>query len=237
MQTSEHSNGNRLLARFAPADEAALRPLLQDVKLEYNKVLYEAGKPIQFVYFPRVGVASMVKNMADGNSAEVNTIGNEGLVGSPLIFGQDCGPGTVHVEIPGEGYRVPARAFRDLLDRSPTLQPLMQRYAFAMFNQTAQLLACTHFHEIEQRCARWLLMVQDRMPGDDFPLTHEVLGLMLGVRRSSVTVAAGRLSDARLIEYRRGQVTILDRAGLEKRSCECYSAIKSEYARLLGDWP
>src|SRR5690348_16311788 len=119
MRDNGHSNGNRLLARFAPQDEAAIRPLLQDIKLEYNKVLCEAGKPIQFVYFPRVGVASMVKNMADGNAAEVSTIGNEGLVGSPLIFGQESGPGTVHVEVPGESYRVPARAFRDLLARSP----------------------------------------------------------------------------------------------------------------------
>jgi len=237
MQNNGHSSRNRLLARLAPEDEAALRPQLLDVKLEYNKILIEAGKPIEFVYFPRVGVASMVKNMADGNSAEVSTIGNEGLVGSPLLFGEDRGPGTVHMEVPGEGYRVPARAFRDLLARSPTLQSLMQRYAFALFNQTAQLVACTHFHEVEQRCARWMLMVQDRMPGDDFPLTHEVLSLMLGVRRSSVTVAAGRLSDAGLIDYRRGQVTVINRAGLEKRSCECYEAIKSEYTRLLGDWP
>ena len=214
-----------------------MRPALQDFKLEYNKVLYEAGKPIDFVYFPRSGVASMVKNMTDGNSAEVGTIGNEGLVGSPLLFGQDTGPGTVHVEVPGEGYRMPARAFRDLLARSSTLQDLMQRYAFAMFNQVAQLAACNQFHEVEQRCSRWLLMVQDRMPGDGFPLTHEVLSLMLGVRRSSVTVAAGRLSDSGLIEYRRGHITIVDRAGLERRSCECYHAIRSEYERLLGDWP
>jgi CRP-like cAMP-binding protein len=228
---------NRLLARFDPQDEAALRPALQDVPLEYNKVLYEAGQPIDFVYFVTSGVASMVKNMSDGNSAEVGTIGNEGVVGSPLLFGFDTGPATVHMQIPGDGMRIPARIFRDALARSPALQRLMQCYAFALFNQVAQLVACNHFHDVEQRCARWMLMVQDRMPGDDFPLTHEVLGLMLGVRRSSVTVAAGRLSDAGLIEYRRGKVTVVDRGGLERRSCECYRAIRAEYERLLGGWP
>jgi CRP-like cAMP-binding protein len=179
----------------------------------------------------------MVKNMRDGNSAEVGTVGNEGVVGSPLLFGFDTGPVTVHVEVPGEGLRLPTRIFRECVARSTALQRLMQSYAFALFDQVAQVAACNQFHDVEQRSARWLLMVQDRMPGDSFALTHEVLSLMLGVRRSSVTVAAGRLSDAGLIEYRRGQVTILDREGLEKRSCECYRAIRGEYERLLGSWP
>jgi CRP-like cAMP-binding protein len=234
MQNNNSYSRNRLLARLDLRDEAALRPVLQDVKLEYGKILCEAGRPIEFVYFPLSGVASMVKNMSDGNSAEVGTIGNEGLVGSPLLFGVDTGPATVHMEIPGEGLRLPARVFREAVARSPALQKLMQGYAFALFNQLAQLAACNHFHDVEQRCARWLLMVQDRMPGNDFALTQEVLSLMLGVRRSSVTVAAGRLSDAGLIEYRRGQVAILDREGLEQRSCECYRAIRHEYERLLG---
>ena len=210
---------------------------MQDMPLEYNKVLYEAGRPIEFVYFPSTGVASMVKNMSDGNSSEVGTIGNEGIVGTPLLFGFDTGPATVHMQIPGDGSRLPARVFRDQMGRSPALHRLIQGYAFAFFNQVAQLAACNHFHDVEQRCARWMLMVQDRMPGDDFPLTHEVLSLMLGVRRSSVTVAAGRLSDSGLIEYRRGKVTILNREGLERRSCECYRAIRHEYERLLGSWP
>lgn len=231
------SSRNRLVARLDPRDEAALHPALQEVPLEYDKVLCEAWHPIEFVYFPTSGVASMVKNMSDGNSSEVGTIGKEGVVGTPLLFGLDAGPATVHMQIPGEGLRLPARIFRDALARSPSLQRLMQNYAFAMFNQVTQLAACNHFHDVEQRCARWMVMVQDRMPGDDFPLTHEVLSLMLGVRRSSVTVAAGRLSDAGLIEYRRGKVTILDRAGLEKRSCECYRSIRREYERLLGGWP
>jgi CRP-like cAMP-binding protein len=237
MEIINSSRRNHLLERFDARDEAALRPALQHIKLEYNKILYEAGQPIEFVYFPTFGVASMVKNMSDGNSSEVGTIGNEGVVGTPILFGDDIGSATVHVEVPGEGLRLPARVFRDAIGRSPALHRLMQKYAFAYFNQVAQLVACNHFHDVEQRCARWLLMVQDRMPGADFPLTHEVLSLMLGVRRSSVTVAAGRLSEAGLIEYRRGHMTILDRRGLEMRSCECYRVIRQEYERLVGAWP
>lgn len=237
MHSSNSRSRNRLLARLDPGDAAVLYPAMQDVKLEYNKILYEASRPIEFVYFPVSGVASMVKNMSDGNSAEVGTVGNEGVVGAPLLFGFDTGPITAHVQIPGEGLRLPARIFRECIARSAALQRLMHTYAFALFNQVAQIAACNQFHDVEQRTARWLLMVQDRMPGDSFMLTHEVLSLMLGVRRSSVTVAAGRLSDAGLIEYRRGHVAILDREGLEKRSCECYRTIRGEYERLLGGSP
>lgn len=229
--------GNRLLDSLAPQDEFVLRSALQDVKLEYNKILYEAGRPIEFAYFPRTGVISMLKHLADGRAAEVGTVGREGMAGAPLIFGSDSGPDTVHVQVQGEGWRLPARHLRDLLARSPGLQASMHRYAFALFGQATQLVACTHFHEVEQRTARWLLMVEDRMPDNDFPLTHDVLSLMLGVRRSSVTVAAGHLSDDGLIEYRRGRVLVLDRAGLERRACECYRAIRREYERLLGGWP
>jgi CRP-like cAMP-binding protein len=203
---------------------------MQEVKLEYLKVLYEAQQPIDFIYFPFSGVISMAKTLENGSSAEVGTIGNEGLAGLPALYGDFAGATGVHVEVPGEGLRIPVRIFREHLARSPGLQKLMNRFSYAMFNHVLQLAACNQFHDIEQRSARWLLMVQDRT-GDTFPLTHEVLSLMLGVRRSSVTVAAGRLSDAGLIEYRRGEMTILNRPGLEKRSCECYRAITQEF-----DW-
>ncbi len=128
---------------------------------------------------------------------------------------------------------MPARAFRDAASHSDTPQKSVQQFEFALFNQVTQVAACDHFHDVEQRTARWLLMVEDRMPGDTFPLTHEVLSLTIGVRRSSVTVAVGRLSSAGLIEYRRGKVTIANRAGLEKRSCECYRAIWDPYDAAL----
>lgn len=224
---------NRLLERLGRQDAVTLQSVLQPIKLEYGKVLYEAGQPIEFVFFPLTGVISMVKTMADGSATEVATIGNEGMVGSSLLIAQRAGGTSVHVQVQGEALRMPARAFREAAGRSLPLQKLIQRYGIALFNQVTQIAACNHFHDVEQRTARWLLMVQDRMPGDTFTLTHEVLSLMLGVRRSSVTVAAGRLSGAGFIDYRRGQVTITDRAGLEKRSCECYRAIWNEYDRAL----
>lgn len=235
LENAKSTGGNRLLGQLEAGAIDRLRPQLQPVQFDYRKVLYEAGSAIDFIYFPLSGVTSLVKTMEDGGAAEVGTVGNEGIVGVPMLFGEDASPTTVHVEVPGEGLRLPARAFRDVLSRSQSTQELMRRYAYALFNQISQVVACNLFHEVEQRCARWLLMAHDRMPGDDFMLTHEVLSLMLGVRRSSVTVAAGRLSEAGLIEYRRGHVTIRDRAGLERRSCECYHAIQQEYDRLLGE--
>jgi CRP-like cAMP-binding protein len=224
---------NLLLQRLGRQDAAALQSVLQHTQLEYGKVLYEGGQPIEFVYFPLTGVVSMVKSMADGDAAEVGTVGNEGLVGLPVFVGEPPSGTSAHVQIPGEGLRMPARAFREAVSRSASMQKLVQRYGFALFNQVMQVAACNRFHDVEQRTARWLLMVQDRMPGDRFQLTHEVLSLMLGVRRSSVTVAAGRLSSAGLIDYHRGQVTITNRDGLEKRSCECYRSIWDEYDRAM----
>jgi CRP-like cAMP-binding protein len=175
--------------------------------------------------------------MADGNAAEVGTVGNEGMLGVSVLIAERAGGTSAHVQIPGEGLRMPARTFREAVSRSASLQDRVQRYSFALFNQVTQVAACNRFHDVEQPTARWFLMVQDRMPVDGFPLTHEVLSLMLGVRRLSVTVAAGRLSSAGLIESRRGQVTITNRAGLEARSCECYRSIWDEYelAMKAGD--
>jgi CRP-like cAMP-binding protein len=226
---------NRLLSRLSAEDEQRLRANLQPVPFDYKKILYESGQPIEHVYFPISGVTSMLKTMEDGSSAEVGTIGNEGMVGLPLLFNQPSGGTSVHVEIPGDGLRMPARVLRDALARSPAMQTLMRRYSYAVFNQVSQLVACNRLHDVEQRCARWLLMAQDRTIGNDFVLTHEVLSLMLGVRRSSVTVAAGRLSDAGLIEYRRGRMKIIDRKGLQQRSCECYEAIEQEYERAFAE--
>jgi CRP-like cAMP-binding protein len=226
---------NRLLSRLGAEDAQRLRAHLQPIPFEYKKMLYEAGQPFDFVYFPVSGVTSMLKTMEDGSASEVGTTGNEGMVGLPLLFGESSGGTSVHVEVPGDGFRMPARLFRDALARSSAMQTLMRRYSYAVFNQVSQLVACNRLHDVEQRCARWLLMAQDRTIGNDFMLTHEVLSLMLGVRRSSVTVAAGRLSDAGLIEYRRGRVNILDRPGLQRRSCECYEAIEHAYDHAFGD--
>jgi CRP-like cAMP-binding protein len=225
---------NRLLGLLPPRDYARLRPHLQRIPLAYRKSLYRAHKPIGFVYFIETGVGSLVNTMANGEAAEVGTIGNEGMVGLPLAWGDDRAPTSVYVQVPGAGLRMKASLFRRELARSASMRAVMLRYGHAFFNQVAQSAACNHFHNIQQRCCRWLLMTHDRMQSDEFLLTQEFLAMMLGVQRTGVTTAAGGLQRAGLIRYTRGNVTIIDRDGLERRSCECYRVSKLEFDRLLG---
>jgi len=226
---------NRLLSLLSNSDYERLRPHLSQVVFDYKKSLYEASRPIKQVYFPIDGVASLVITTADGASAEVGTIGNEGFVGLPVCLGDDDAPSSVYVQVPGTALSMDARIFRGELDRSPTLNLIMLRYAHAFFNQVAQSAACAHLHRVEQRCCRWLLMTRDRMPTGNFLLTHEFLGMMLGVRRTTVTDVMGSLQKAGLIRYRRGHVSILDHEALQQRACECYDISKAEFDRLLGD--
>ena len=226
---------NRLLSLLSDDDYERLRPHLSHVVFDYKKSLYEASRPIDHMYFPIDGVASLVLTTADGASAEVGTIGNEGLVGLPICLGDRCAPSSVYVQVPGTALTMEAHLFRDELERSPALNLIMLRYAHAFFNQVAQSAACAHLHRVEQRCCRWLLMTHDRMPSGDFLLTHEFLGMMLGVRRTTVTDVMGSLQKAGLIRYRRGHVTILNQEALHRRTCECYDVSKLEFDRLLGD--
>jgi CRP-like cAMP-binding protein len=226
---------NRLLSLLSDSDYERLRPHLSQVVFDYRKSLYEASRPIEHIYFPVDGLASLVITTADGASAEVGTIGNEGVVGLPVCLGDRDAPSSVYVQVPGTALSIDVRIFRSELERSPTLQLIMLRYAHAFFNQVAQSAACIHLHKVEQRCCRWLLMTRDRMPADDFLLTHEFLGMMLGVRRTTVTEVMGSLQKAGLIRYRRGHVTILDHEGLRQRACECYDISRLEFDRLLGD--
>jgi CRP-like cAMP-binding protein len=228
---------NRLLSLLSDDDYERLSPHLSPVVFEYRKSLYEASRPIDHVYFPINGVASLVITTADGASAEVGTIGSEGMVGLPVCLGDRDGPSSMYVQVPGTALGIDARIFRGELERSPTLKLIMLRYAHAFFNQIAQSAACAHLHKVEQRCCRWLLMTRDRMPSGDFLLTHEFLGMMLGVRRTTVTDVMGALQKAGLIRYRRGHVTILDQDALRQRACECYDISKREFDRLLGDTP
>jgi len=225
---------NRLLGLFASRDYERLRPHLDRTPLEYRQSLYRARKPIGFVYFIETGVGSLVSTMANGRAAEVGTIGNEGMVGLPLLFGDDRAPTSVYVQVPGIGLRMKATLFQKELARNASMRAVMLRYAHAFFNQVAQSAACNHFHSIGQRSCRWLLMTRDRMHSDEFLLTQEFLAMMLGVQRTGVTAAAGALQQAGLIRYTRGNVTILDRPGLMRRSCECYGVSKREFDRLLG---
>jgi CRP-like cAMP-binding protein len=226
---------NRLLSLLSDDDYERLRPHLSPVALNYKKSLYEASSPIEHVYFPINGVASLSITSADGSSAEVGTIGNEGIVGLPVCLGAREAPSAVYVQVPGTALKLDAHRFRSEIERSPALHLIMLRYAHAFFNQVAQSAACIHLHRVEQRCCRWLLMTHDRMPGDEFLLTHECLGMMLGVRRTTVTDAMGALQKAGLVRYRRGHVAILDCKALRQRACECYAIWKVELDRLLGD--
>jgi CRP-like cAMP-binding protein len=225
---------NRLLSLLSDDDYERLRPHLSQAVLEYRKSLYEASRPIAHVYFPVEGVASLVITTTEGASAEVGTIGREGMVGLPVCLGDHDAPSSVYVQVPGTALRMDADIFRCELERSPTLKLTMLRYAHAFFNLVAQSAACAHLHRVEQRCCRWLLMTCDRMPPGDFLLTHEFLGMMLGVRRTTVTDVMGALQKAGLIRYRRGHVTILDHKALRQRACECYDISRLEFDRLLG---
>ena len=226
---------NRLLGLLPRGDYERLRPHLHPIALEYRQSLYRAHKPIEFVYFIETGVGSLVNTMANGDAAEVGTIGNEGMVGLPLLFGDDRAPTSVYVQVPGAGLRMKATLFTTELARSASMRTVMLRYAHAFFNQVAQSAACNQFHSLQQRCCRWLLMTRDRMQSDEFLLTQEFLAMMLGVQRTGVTAAAGALQRAGLIRYKRGNVTIIDRRRLKQRSCECYGISKREFDRLLGE--
>jgi len=232
---SIQSYRNRLLELLDSEDLDRLRPHLKPVTFDYRQSLYEASAPIETVYFPIDGVASLVNTMADGCAAEVGTIGNEGIVGLPVILGDRYAPTSAYIQVPGSGLRLQADVLSSEIDRSDTMRRIMLHYAHAFFNQVAQSAACNHFHTVQQRCCRWLLMTHDRVQSERFLLTQEFLGMMLGVQRTSVTGAASALKRLKLIEYHRGQVTILDRIGIEKRACECYAISKQEFDRLLGN--
>jgi CRP-like cAMP-binding protein len=230
-------HANRLLGMLSRHDCQRLQPHLRRVPLEYRQSLYRARQRLGFVYFIETGVGSLVNTMANGQAAEVGTIGNEGMVGLPLLLGDASAPTSVYVQVPGAGLRMPAARFAAELARSASMRAVMLRYAHAQFNQVAQSAACNQFHTLQQRCCRWLLMTHDRMQSDDFLLTQEFLAMMLGVQRTGVSAAAGGLRRAGLIRYSRGVVTILDRRGLRARACECYGLSSRAFDRLLGAAP
>ncbi len=225
---------NRLLRRLPLDEYARLLPHLTPVRLSLKQVLVEPDVPIRDVYFFREGVGSMVATEQDGGEIEVGTIGREGFVGLPVLMGADRMPYRVFVQIEGDGWRLPADAFRRLVDERAPVRHLLLRYAQYFADQLSQSVACNRLHTVEERCARWLLMTHDRVHGDAFELTHEFLALMLGVRRAGVTVAMGALQGAKIVQYTRGRVAVLDRLKLEEASCGCYHVTRNALDRLLG---
>lgn len=228
----EYEN-NRLLKVAPPAEYQKLAPHLETVKLTRREVLYRSNSTIAHVYFPQTGVISTVSHLDGGRVVEVGTIGNEGMLGLPVFLAFDRIPVEATVHIEGMAKRVRADIFRDLLHDCGEFHQVLHRYTLAFLTQVAQSAACNRAHSTTERCARWLLMTQDRMGSDYFQLTQDLLAVMLGVRRPGVSLAASTLQDAGLIQYKRGRVAITDRKGLEEAACECYGIVQKQWDRML----
>jgi CRP-like cAMP-binding protein len=217
---------NSLLLAVPEEEFQLLRPHLEFAALEMHQVLQDPGQPIAFGFFPNSGLASLLIVTSDAKSVEVGMVGNEGFVGIALAVGIRASAQRVIVQIPGDVLRIKSDLLADILPRARKLQQLLNRYLLVQGMQVAQVAACNRLHEIEQRLARWLLMSHDRSDSDSFPITHDLLSQMLGSGRPSITVAAGALQKAGIIEYTRGRVKIVSRSGLEAAACECYEAIQ-----------
>ena len=221
---------NLLLAGLSAADAALLAPHLEHLPLAQGDLIVAAGEEFTYAYFPDTAVLSVINNMSDGSAVEIGTIGNEGFVGIGIVLDV---PTSLHLticQIPGLVQRVPADVLAAASVESASLRRVLHRFTCAFMGQVGQTAACNARHDIEQRCARWLLMCHDRVGGaDSFSLKHEYLAIMLGVRRTGVTIAAGALQGAGLIRYRRGVIRIVDRAGLEGRACECYQVVRDQF--------
>lgn len=227
-----------LLLNHLPSKE--LKRVLMDcesVKLEFGNILCETTQPFCHLYFPLNSFISVVTTLRQHRPLELSLIGNEGMLGATLALGIDSAPNHAVVQGSGSALRISAMQLNRALCECPTLRRTLNRYLYVMLTQLSQNAACGHFHELEPRLAKWLLMAHDRAHSDRFYLTHEYLADMLGVRRSGVTIAAGALQLRQLIRYRRGQITILDRPGLEATACECYAALCEGYTRLLAASP
>ncbi|HTU89174.1 MAG TPA: Crp/Fnr family transcriptional regulator [Gemmataceae bacterium] len=226
---------NRLLAILPRREYQRLLAHLECVPLTLKTVLHEPGQPIKYLYFPTSGMLSLLSGSdGQGGRIEVGVVGREGMVGLPAFLGGKAGPTQWMVQVSGEALRMRAAKFRRLVRRQSKLHEMLLRYTHVFLTQVMQWVSCNSLHPVEKRLCRWLLTVHDRASSDQFPLTHEFLAAMLGVRRASVTEAARRLRRAGLIHYGSGQLTILDRRGLEGAVCGCYHTVRAELVQLFG---
>jgi CRP-like cAMP-binding protein len=232
MPDSPDPRENQLLAALPPAEWGRWEPHLEFVDLTLGHVLYESGGALSHVYFPTTAIVSLLYVMENGASAEIAVVGNEGIVGISLFMGGESTSSRAVVQSAGKGYRLTAPRIKEEFKRAPVLH-LLLRYTQALITQMAQTAVCNRHHTLDQQLCRWMLLSLDRLKGSELVMTQELISNMLGVRREGVTESATKLQKAGLIRYSRGRITVLDRPGLEERSCECYAVVKKEYDRLL----
>ena len=231
-----HARGNKLLASLPHEESQRLAAGMRSVPMRVRQILQHQDEPMTDVFFPSGGALSLVKSLSDGQVAEVATIGAEGAVGVGAFFGQRIAECDVVVRLPGAEVQViTTDLFNTEMERRGAFYNRVVRYNQALMSQIMQTTVCNSLHSAEQRCCRWLLMTRDRAGSDDFPLTHELVAVMLGVRRPTVTLVIARLQQMGLIEHRRGSMQIIDRERLEATSCECYRLVKTQMTRLLPD--
>lgn len=232
-QPGRHATGNRILDALAHDDFDRLHRHLEPISLPLKQALGHSGVEISFVHFPVHGMISMISTLGDGSAVEVGTVGNEGLAGLSVLLGTRISPHDVLVQGAGSGFRAAAGVLRNEFDQSRGFRDIVLKFTNLFLAQISQTAACNGRHGLEARCARWLLTMRDRFEADLFPITHELLAMLLGVRRPGVTGAAIGLQRSGIIRYSHGRMEVLDRAGLEAASCECYGVIKNQIDRFL----
>jgi CRP-like cAMP-binding protein len=235
MSIPSSTSQNHLLAVLPTAEFDRLVPHLELVSMRLGESVYEPGGQLQHVYFPTTAIVSLLFVMESGASAEIAGVGNEGVVGVSLFMGGDTTPSSAVVQTAGQAYRLPARMLKEEFNRGGPMQRLLLRYAQALITQMCQTSACNRHHSIEQQLCRSLLSTLDRLHSKELIMTQELIASALGVRREGITEAAGKLQRAGFVQYRRGHITVLERAGLEARACECYAVVRKELDRLLSD--
>jgi CRP-like cAMP-binding protein len=228
-----HHHQNHLLAALPAESLARLAVHLELIALPLGAALCESGGQLQYVYFPTTAIVSLHYVMEDGASAEIAGVGNEGVLGVSLFMGGQTTPSQATVQTGGHGYRLKAKQLMEEFNLAGPMMRLMLRYTQALMTQMSQTAVCNRHHSVEQQLCRWLLLTLDRLPSNELTMTQELIASMLGVRREGITEIAGNLQREGLISYRRGHITVLNRAGLESHSCECYQVVRKEFYRLL----
>jgi len=228
-------NQNHLLAALLDTEFDRISPHLEPQMMRLGDVLYESGGKLNYVYFPTSAIVSLHYVLENGASSEIAGVGNEGILGISLFMGGDTTPSRAVVQTSGHGYRLKSNILMDEFNRAGPVMRLLLRYTQALLTQMSQTAVCNRHHTVEQQLCRWLLLTMDRLDGGELTMTQELIANMLGVRREGVTVAAGNLQKYGYISCRRGHISVLDRAGLESTTCECYDVVKKEFARLMSD--